>query len=107
MEKFECKDCGKEISRETHKDNNGLCYQCYNKTIKEDHDNNKKKETCPAVTIVRIIAIIEIIGAVIFLFMGKFSYIQNIIIGILLYASSEIIKLLFDIKILLKEKNKK
>lgn len=107
MEKIECKDCGKEISKETYKDNNGLCYQCCNGRIKEEHDNNKKKETCPAVTIVRIIAIIEIIIAVIFLFLGEFYYVQNIILGILLYAFGEVIKLLFDIKVLLKEKNKK
>lgn len=105
MKKIECKECGEKISGETYKDNNGLCYQCYEKITKDEYDNNK--ETCPAVIIVRILAIIEIVGAVIFLFMGKFSYIQNIIIGILLYASSEIIRLLFDIKMLLKEKNKK
>lgn len=105
MRKFECKECGKEISNETYKDNNGLCYQCYDKIIKEKYDD--KKETCPAVTIVRILAIIEIIIAVVFLLMGEFNYIQNIILGILLYASGEVIKLLFDIKMLLKEKNKK
>lgn len=65
-----------------------------------------KEETCPAVTIVRIIAIIEIIASVIMCFMVKFAYIQNIVLGVLLYAFGEVIRLLFDIKILLKGKNK-
>ena len=102
---MECKECCREISKETYNDNGGLCYKCFKEKKKTELEESKE-ETCPAVTIVRVIAIIEIIASVIMCFMGEFAYIQNIILGVLLYAFGEFIRLLFDIKILLKEKIK-
>lgn len=104
---MECKECCREISKETYKDNEGLCYKCYKEKQKTEYEDSKE-ETCPAVTIVRVIAIIEIIASVIMCFMGEFSYIQSIILGILLYSFGEVIKLLFEIKMELKKiKNSK
>lgn len=99
---MECKECCREISKETYKDNEGLCYKCYKEKQKAEYEDSKE-ETCPAVTIVRVIAIIEIIVSVIMCFMGEFSYIQSIILGILLYSFGEVIKLLFEIKMELKK----
>lgn len=104
-EKYECKECCSEISKQTFIDNDGLCYNCYKESEKEIN-SSIKEETCPAVTVVRFIAILDIIGAIVMCLMGEFAYIQSIVLGILLYAFGEVIKLLFDIKILLKKNNK-
>lgn len=101
---MECKECCREISKETYNDNGGLCYKCFKEKKKAEFEESKE-ETCPAVTIVRVIATIEIIASVIMCFMKEFSYIQNIILGILLYAFGEVIRLLFEIKMELKKNN--
>lgn len=100
---MKCEECGKEITKESYNDNNGLCYQCYKKELKEEK-NVDIEETCPAVTIVRVIATIEIIICAIMCLMKEFIFIQGIVLGILLYAFGEVIRLLFDIKLLLKNK---
>lgn len=70
----------------------------------------KNKETCPAVTVMRVIAVIEILASFIVMFMfrdGLIFGLYGIVIGFLLYAFGEVIRLLFGIKINLDEiKNK-
>lgn len=112
---MECKECCREISKETYKDNEGLCYKCHKEKQKEEAKAYKEKnktnnnenddyETSILAGLLKVSSIIDFIASFIVLiifFCGEleffvFSYVFGS--AVILYILSEIITLLWNIR---------
>lgn len=109
---MECKECCVEISKETYKDNDGLCYRCLKNKQKEmrktnstdNEKDNDEYETSILAGLYKIASIIGLIASVILLMMAigdnvewvLFISIASASLGC--YVIGEIIQLLWNIR---------